>query len=179
MAASGPKLFSPLTLAKGLTLKNRMVLAPMTRSRSGEDAVPNATNELYYKQRAGAGLLVTEAAAVSEQGYGWRFTPALYNQQHVEGWKRVVDGVHERGSAIFFQMWHMGRQGHSSFGHLVAPSAIRLEHGHTRDNKSNASPYETPRALETDEIPIIVEDFRKSAELAKQAGFDGVEVHAG
>lgn len=182
MATDGYKLFTPLTLAKGLTLKNRVVLAPMTRSRSGEDAVPNAINELYYEQRAGAGLLVTEAAAVSEQGYGWNHTPALYNQQQVEGWKRVVDGVHKKGSAIFFQMWHMGRQGHSSFnpqGEIVAPSAIRLEHGHTRDVNLNSVTYETPRALETEEIAGIVEDFRKSAELAKQAGFDGVEVHAG
>ncbi|GAB9476578.1 12-oxophytodienoate reductase, partial [Globisporangium polare] len=182
MATDGYKLFTPLTLAKGLTLKNRIVLAPMTRSRSGEDAVPTAINELYYEQRAGAGLLITEAAAVSEQGYGWNHTPALYNQKQVEGWKRVVDGVHKKGGAIFFQMWHMGRQGHSSFnpqGEIVAPSAIRLEHGTTRDMNLNSVSYDTPRALETEELAGIVEDFRKSAELAKQAGFDGVEVHAG
>ncbi|TYZ59196.1 hypothetical protein PybrP1_007129 [[Pythium] brassicae (nom. inval.)] len=178
----GYKLFSPFQLAKNLTLKNRVVLAPMTRSRAGADGVPNATMELYYKQRAGAGLLVTEATAVSEQGYGWNHTPALYNQKHVDGWRRIVDTLHEQNSAIFYQMWHLGRQGHPSFnakGDLVAPSAIRLEHGTTRDVNLNEVAYVTPRALETGEIPTIIDDYRRSAELSLAAGFDGVEIHGG
>ncbi|KAF1333374.1 12-oxophytodienoate reductase, partial [Globisporangium splendens] len=182
MATAGYQLFTPLRLAKGLTLKNRVVLAPMTRCRAGEDRVANQLIERYYEQRAGAGLLVTEASAVSAQGYGWHHTPALYTHEHMEGWKRVVDRVHAKNGAIFFQMWHLGRQGHPSFnekGEVVAPSAIRLEGGTTRDANVNSVPFEQPRALETDEIPAIVEDFRKSAVLAKQAGFDGVEIHGG
>uniref|UniRef100_K3WS16 NADH:flavin oxidoreductase/NADH oxidase N-terminal domain-containing protein n=1 Tax=Globisporangium ultimum (strain ATCC 200006 / CBS 805.95 / DAOM BR144) TaxID=431595 RepID=K3WS16_GLOUD len=182
MATAGYQLFTPLEFAKGLTLKNRVVLAPMTRCRAGEDRVANQLIERYYEQRAGAGLLITEASSVSKQAYGWHHTPALYTQEQMEGWKRVVDRVHAKNGAIFFQMWHLGRQGHPSFnekGDLVAPSAIRLEQGTTRDAKMNSVPFEEPRALETHEIPAIVEDFRKSAVLAKQAGFDGVEIHGG
>ncbi|GLE01825.1 hypothetical protein PINS_up010663 [Pythium insidiosum] len=181
MATAGYKLFTPLTIGKDLVLKNRVVFAPLTRGRSDIDTrTPNATNELYYEQRAGAGLIITEATAVSEQGYGWYGAPALYTEQHAEGWKRVVDRVHAKGGKIVLQFWHMGRQAHSSFNsknELVSASAIRLEQGRLRNAKGEHVAFETPRALETDEVADVVEQYRRSAELAKKAGFDGVEVH--
>jgi N-ethylmaleimide reductase len=180
MATADYKLFTPFTIGKDLEIKNRVVFAPLTRGRSGEDRVPSELNELYYEQRSGAGLIITEGVGISEQGFGWYHAPGLYTEAHAEGWKRVVDRVHAKGSKIVLQLWHLGRQSHSSFNakhDIVAPSAIRLEQGHTRTADYVQAPYETPRALETDEIPGIVEDYRHSAELAKKAGFDGVEVH--
>ncbi|GAB9473134.1 hypothetical protein Gpo141_00010292 [Globisporangium polare] len=180
-ATAGYKLNTPITLGEGLVLKNRVVFAPLTRGRSGADRVPNENNEVYYEQRAGAGLIITEATGISETGYGWHHAAALYTQEHAAGWKRVVDRVHAKDGKIFLQMWHMGRQSHSSFnskGEIVSSSAIRVASGHTRDANYVAGPYETPRALETDEVAEVVEDYRKSAELAKEVGFDGVEIHA-
>ncbi|TMW59772.1 hypothetical protein Poli38472_004842 [Pythium oligandrum] len=181
MVTTGYKLFTPLTLAKDLTLKNRVVVSPMTRARADKQTrVPNADNVLYYEQRAGAGLIITEATAVSEQGFGWFGAPGLYTQAHADGWKKVVDAVHAKNGKIFLQLWHMGRQSHSSFNpknEVVAPSAIGISQGQIRDAKGEHATYQVPRALETDEIPAIIEDYRKSAELAKQVGFDGVEVH--
>ncbi|GAB9473138.1 hypothetical protein Gpo141_00010296 [Globisporangium polare] len=181
-ATTDYKLFTPLTLGKGLTLKNRVVVAPMTRGRS--DPVtrsPVEINELYYEQRSGAGLIIAEAASVSDQGHGWYGSPGMYNEEHAAAWKKVVDRVHAKDSKIFSQIWHMGRQGHSSFsakGELVSASAIKMPgDGMTKNNKGEAVPYETPHALTTDEIAGVIEDFRKSAALAKAAGFDGVEVH--
>ncbi|GAB9477323.1 hypothetical protein Gpo141_00014387 [Globisporangium polare] len=183
-ATAGYKLFTPLTLGEGLTLKNRVVLAPLTRGRSDPlTRVPTEINEIYYEQRAGAGLIVTEATAVSEQGHGWYGAPALYNEAQAAGWKKVVDRVHAKGGKIFLQLWHMGRQGHSSFSpkhELVSASTIKMPgDGVTKNSKGEAVPYETPRALRTDEIRGVVEDYRRSAELAKQVGFDGVELHSG
>ncbi|TMW68980.1 hypothetical protein Poli38472_001136 [Pythium oligandrum] len=181
MATTGYKLFTPLTLGKDLTLKNRVVVSPMTRARADKyTRTPNADNVLYYQQRAGAGLIITEAAAVSEQGHGWFGAPALYTQEHADGWKKVVDAVHAKGGKIFLQLWHMGRQSHPSFnakGEVVAPSAIAVSQGQIRDAKGEHATYQLPRALETREIPAVIDDYRKSAELAKQVGFDGVEVH--
>ncbi|GAB9473136.1 12-oxophytodienoate reductase [Globisporangium polare] len=181
-ATAGYKLFTPLALGEGLTLKNRIALAPLTRGRSDPvTRVPTEINEIYYEQRSGAGLIITEATAVSDQGHGWYAAPALYNEEQAAGWKKVVDRVHAKDSKIFLQLWHMGRQGHSSFsakGELVSASAIKMPgDGMTKNNKGEAVPYETPRALRTDEIAGVVEDYRKSAELAKAAGFDGVEIH--
>ncbi len=173
------RIFTPFEIS-GLTLKNRIVLAPMTRARAGEGRVPNDLMAEYYVQRAGAGLLITEATVVSEQGIGWVDSPGIYTEAQAEGWKLVTDAVHATGTPIFLQLWHCGRASHSAFHGgqpAVAPSAVKLkgDHVHTPDGPK---PYETPRALETDEIPAIVADFRRATELARAAGFDGVEVHA-
>jgi 2,4-dienoyl-CoA reductase-like NADH-dependent reductase (Old Yellow Enzyme family) len=182
-ATAGYKLFTPHTIGKDLQLKNRIVFGPLTRARSDKETrEPNEINQLYYEQRTGAGLLITEATAISEQAFGWYGAPALYTDAHVAAWKKVVDRVHAKDGKIFLQLWHMGRQSHSSFNpknEIVAPSAIGIQQGHLRNSKGEHVPYEVPRALETDEIPGIVEDYRKSAALAKKAGFDGVEIHSG
>jgi 2,4-dienoyl-CoA reductase-like NADH-dependent reductase (Old Yellow Enzyme family) len=180
-ATAGYKLFTPITLGKDLVLKNRIVLAPMTRARSDKiTKVPTELNELYYEQRAGAGLIITEGVAISEQGFGWLGAPGIYNDDHVEGWKKVVDRVHQKGGKIFLQLWHLGRQGHPSLNsknELVSASAIGLSQGTTRNANGESVPYATPRALETDEVSTVVKDYAHAAACAKKAGFDGVEVH--
>lgn len=183
MATAGYKLFTPLTLGEGLTLKNRVVMAPLTRARSDQvTRAPVEHNEIYYEQRAGAGLIIAEAMSVSEQAHGWFGAPGLYTEEHAAAWKNVTDRVHAKDGKIFVQFWHMGRQGHSSFNakhELVSASAIAVPgNGLTKNNKGEAVPYETPRALETDEIAGVVESFRHASELAKAAGFDGIEIHA-
>ncbi|TMW60178.1 hypothetical protein Poli38472_000220 [Pythium oligandrum] len=182
MTTASYKLFTPLALGEGLTLKNRVILSPLTRARC--DPVTRKADDLtatYYAQRVGAGLIISEGCAMSEQGYGWYATPALYNREQMEAWKKVVDAVHSKDGKIFLQMVHWGRQGHSSFNsknELVSPSGIPAINGRIRNAQGEHSPHEVPRALETDEIAGIVEDYRKSAALAKEAGFDGIEVHA-
>ncbi|KAJ8566367.1 hypothetical protein ON010_g6758 [Phytophthora cinnamomi] len=174
------KIFTPLKLGDNLELKNRVVFGPLTRGRAGADGVPSKDNEIYYGQRVGAGLIISEGTAISEQGYGWNHVPACYTDAHVEGWKRVIEAVHKKGGKIFMQMWHVGRQGHSSFnptGDVVSASAVRCETGHTRDTNFNVASFETPRALESEEVAGVVDDYRHSAEQAKRAGFDGVEIH--
>jgi N-ethylmaleimide reductase len=172
-------LLSPINMS-GLKLANRVVMAPLTRSRAGEERMPNALMQEYYEQRASAGLIISEATTISLQANGWLHTPGIYTDAQTEAWKKIVDAVHKKGGHFFLQLWHTGRAGHSSFqahGELpVAPSAIRsgYEPVHTPIGKQ---PLETPRALETDEIPGIVEDYRKAAQRAKDAGFDGVEIH--
>ena len=174
-------LFSPLRTADGLELANRVVLSPMTRARAGISRTPNAAMATYYEQRAGAGLLLTEATVVSEQGIGWLDSPGLYNAAQVEGWRQVVERVHAAGGRIFVQLWHCGRASHRAFfadgRQPVAPSAIAIADGysHTPTGKQR---YETPRALETAEIPGLVEDYRQAALRAREAGFDGIELHA-
>ena len=173
-----PALYSPFSL-RDLTLANRIVLAPMTRSRAGTARVPNALMAEYYAQRASAGLQISEATTISEEANGWNESPGTYTDAMTEGWKLVTKAVHDKGGKIFLQLWHMGRASHSSFhdGQLaVAPSAIKIneEYIHTPTGKQ---PHEVPRALETAEIPRVVGDYRKAAERAKAAGFDGVEVH--
>eukprot|EP00644_Phytophthora_capsici_P004990 jgi/Phyca11/12670/fgenesh1_pg.PHYCAscaffold_1_\ len=180
VSTSNYKLFTPIKLGDDLELKNRVVFGPLSRGRANADRVPSENNELYYEQRAGAGLIISEGTGVSEQGYGWYHAAACYTDEHVEGWKRVTDRVHKKGGKIFMQMWHMGRQSHSSFNsknEIVSASALRCESGHTCDANYNVSKFETPRALETEEVAGVVEDYRKSAVLAKKAGFDGVELH--
>lgn len=174
-----PQLLSPFQLGE-LALRNRVVLAPLTRARAGVDRIPTDLMAEYYAQRAGAGLLITEATVVSTQGIGWVESPGIYNDAQVEGWKKTVDAVHAAGAPIVLQLWHCGRASHSAFhgGELpVAPSAIKLEgdHVHTPEGKK---PYETPRALETEEIAGVVADYVAAAERAKAAGFDGIEVHS-
>jgi N-ethylmaleimide reductase len=135
----------------------------------------------YYEQRADAGLIITEATVISQQANGWNHTPGIYSDEQVQGWKLTVDAVHKKDTPIFLQLWHCGRASHSSFyenGQLpVAPSAIKIE-GDSIHTPTGKHSYEIPRALETDEIPGIVEDYRRAAERAKAAGFDGVEIHS-
>jgi len=175
---SSDALFQPFAL-HDLTLANRIVLAPMTRSRAGKERLPNQMMAGYYRQRSSAGLLITEATTISEEANGWNESPGIYTDEMADGWKWTTDAVHEQGGVIFLQLWHMGRSSHSSFhgGQLaVAPSAIKIneEYIHTPTGKQ---PHEVPRALETAEIPRVVEDYRRAAERAKAAGFDGVEIH--
>lgn len=172
-------LLSPIQIGD-LTLKNRVVMAPMTRARSGEDRIPNALMAEYYVQRSSAGLILSEATSISKQGLGWVNTPGIYTDAQTAAWKPVVDAVQTKGTPFFLQLWHCGRASHSSFqegGQLpVAPSAIAIE-GDDIHTPNGKQPHEVPRALETDEVPQVVEDYRKAAERAKQAGFSGVEIH--
>ena len=163
-----------------LDLKNRIILAPLTRARSGSDRIPNELMAEYYQQRATAGLIITEATTISEQGNGWVGSPGIYTEAMVTGWRQSTDAIHQSGGLAFLQLWHTGRASHSDFhnGRLpVAPSAISIgdDHVHTPSGKK---PYETPRALEASEIKGVVNDYRNAAALAKEAGFDGVEVHS-
>jgi N-ethylmaleimide reductase len=172
------KLFDPIKIGD-LELPNRVIMAPLTRSRAvGGGRVPNALMAEYYVQRASAGLILSEATAVSAQGVGYADTPGIWSEEQVAGWKRVTDAVHGAGGRIFLQLWHVGRISDPVFldGALpVAPSAIAAA-GHVSLVRPMRA-YVTPRALETAEIPGIVAAYRKGAENAKRAGFDGVEVH--
>jgi len=170
-------LFSPYELSD-LKLKNRFVMSPMTRSRAVEGRVPNPLAAEYYAQRAGAGLIVTEATQVSPQGIGYVRTPGIHSKEQVEGWKKITDAVHKAGGKIFLQLWHVGRISHSDFHDgkpPVSASAIAAE-GKTWTPEGQKD-YSKPRALEVSELPGIVEDFRRGAQNAKDAGFDGVEIH--
>lgn len=162
-----------------LQLKNRMVMAPMTRNRAGEGNVPTELMAEYYRQRSGAGLIITEASQISPQGVGYPATPGIYSKEQVEGWKVVTNAVHEKGGKVFIQLWHVGRISHSDFhnGQLpVAPSAIKAAgQAFTYEGLKD---FETPRALELEEIKSIVADYKIAAENAKEAGFDGIEIHA-
>jgi len=155
-------------------------MAPLTRSRAGEARMPNALMAEYYTQRASAGLIITEATVISTQAIGWLNTPGIYSDEQGEAWKQVVTAVHAHETPIFMQLWHSGRASHSSFHENnqlpVAASAIKIN-GEGIHTPLGKQPHETPRALETDEISLVVEDFRKAAERAKMAGFDGVEIH--
>ncbi|MDW5550242.1 alkene reductase [Methanosarcina sp.] len=161
-----------------LTLPNRMVMAPMTRNRAGDDDVPVSLTVTYYVQRASAGMIITEGSQVSPQGVGYMHTPGIYSEEQVTGWKKVTDAVHQVGGRIFIQLWHVGRISHTDLlgGDLpVAPSALPVQgFVHTPNGKK---PIPVPRALETDEIPDIVRQFRHAAENARKVGFDGVEIH--
>jgi len=172
-------LFTEHKVDDDLILKNRMALAPLTRGRSGRSQIPNQANVDYYTQRASGGLLISEGVIISKQAMGWAGAAAIYEPQHVEGWKKVTKSVHKANGVIFAQLWHMGRQTSSVFHGLqpVAPSAIAAV-GQVTDYERNKVPFEVPRALETDEIAGIVEDFRLAAVNAKEAGFDGVEIHS-
>jgi N-ethylmaleimide reductase len=172
-------LFHPFRL-RDLTLPNRIVLAPMTRGRAGAARLANRLMAEYYAQRSSAGLIITEATTISEEANGWSESPGIYTDLMTEGWKHTTNAVHEMGGVIFLQLWHTGRASHSSFHSgkpAVAPSAIKINEPeiHTPIGKQ---PHEIPRALETSEIPRVVADYRRAAERAKEAGFDGVELHA-
>jgi len=172
------KLFDSYKLGP-ITLANRIVMAPLTRNRAVAGLVPNPLAIEYYGQRASAGLLVTEASQVSQQGQGYQDTPGIYSREQVAGWRKVTDRVHERGGRIFLQLWHVGRISHVSLqpdnGAPVAPSAVRAN-GKTFVGGTFADVSE-PRALTLEEIPGIVESFRRGAANSLEAGFDGVEIH--
>jgi N-ethylmaleimide reductase len=155
-------------------------MAPLTRGRAGSERIPNDLMREYYMQRASAGLIIAEATTISEQGIGWVDSPGIYNDAQVAGWKKITDALHAKGSSIFLQFWHCGRASHSSFHcgkPAVSASAIKIngDYIHTPEGKQ---PYETPRALETNEVATVVEDYRRAAERAKAAGFDGIEIHS-
>lgn len=161
-----------------LLLRNRIIMAPLTRCRAGAGRVPNALMVEYYRQRAGAGLILTEATSVMPMGVGYPDTPGIWSDDQVAGWQQVTDAVHQAGGLIFLQLWHVGRISHPHYlnGELpVAPSAVAPA-GHVSLLRPMQD-YVVPRALETNEIPGIVEAYRKGAENARRAGFDGVEVH--
>jgi N-ethylmaleimide reductase len=172
-------LFTPIQVGP-YTFPNRIVMAPMTRNRAGPGNVPRDLNVEYYRQRASAGLIITEGSQISPQGVGYPATPGIHSAEQVAGWKRITDAVHAEGGHIFMQLWHVGRVSHPSLqpgGALpVAPSAIKPA--------GEASTYEgpqafvQPRALELDEIPGVINDYLVAAENALDAGFDGVEIHS-
>ena len=172
------KLFEPFKLGP-IALPNRVVMAPLTRNRAVAGLVPNSLATEYYGQRASAGLLITEASQVSQQGQGYQDTPGIYSKEQVAGWRKVTNRVHERGGRIFIQIWHVGRISHTALqpngGAPVAPSAIRAK-GKTFVNNTFTEISE-PRALELEEIPGIIESFKRGAANALEAGFDGVEIH--
>jgi N-ethylmaleimide reductase len=174
-----PDLFSPTTLGS-IAVANRIVMAPMTRARSTSMGVPSIHAAEYYRQRASAGLIVTESTNISTQARGYAFTPGIYMDEHIVAWRRVTEAVHSAGGRIVLQLWHAGRFSHTSLqengGSPVAPSAIQangeifIETGQIRPSM--------PRALLLNEIAEIIEDFRRGAANAMAAGFDGVEIHA-
>ena len=173
-------LFSPITLGT-ISLKNRMVMAPLTRSRAPKDSgVPQVMNVTYYEQRATAGLIITEATPISPMGHGYPFLPGIYTQSQVAGWKQVVDAVHAKGSKMILQLWHVGRISHPSLlPHNVlpvAPSAIKPA-GQLYTYEGMVD-FVEPRALEASELPAIVADYVHATKCALEAGFDGVEIHA-
>jgi 2,4-dienoyl-CoA reductase-like NADH-dependent reductase (Old Yellow Enzyme family) len=171
-------LFDPLKVG-ALELPNRIVMAPLTRARAvGEGRVPNALMAEYYVQRASAGLILSEATSVTPMGVGYADTPGIWSDEQVEGWKQVTSAVHKAGGRIFLQLWHVGRISDPLFlngDQPVAPSAVKPA-GHVSLVRP-IKEYDTPRALDLEEIPGIVAAYRKGAENAKKAGFDGVEVH--
>ncbi len=172
-------LFTPITVGE-LELPNRIVMAPLTRSRSSEDGVPPPFAADYYAQRADAGLIISEATNISPQAVGYALTPGIWTDAQAAAWRRVVEAVHGRGGRILLQLWHTGRISHPSLqpeGKLpVSSSAVRPQgQAFTTEGMKE---HVTPRALETDEIPPIVRDYEQAARLAKEVGFDGVEVHA-
>lgn len=172
-------LFDPLKMGP-LTLPNRIIMAPLTRSRAhGDDRIPNTMMAKYYAQRASAGLIISEATSICPQGVGYANTPGIWSDQQVQGWQEVTKAVHEQGGRIFLQLWHVGRISDPIFLNdelPVAPSAVQPK-GHVSLLRPER-PFVIPRALEIDEIPGIIEAYRDAAERAKKAGFDGVELHA-
>lgn len=172
------KLLTPATLGD-LELNNRMIMAPLTRCRAGDRWVPQPMNAIYYAQRASAGLIISEATQVARNGLGYANTPGIYAQEQIEGWKPITKAVHDKGGKIFMQLWHAGRVAHSDLlengDSPVAPSAIVADY--LADLPNGQFPHVPPRALKLEEIPQIIEQFRQGAKNAKEAGFDGVELH--
>ncbi len=176
-------LFDPI-IAGELRLANRIAMAPLTRNRA-PGAIPADITATYYAQRASAGLLISEGTAITQQGQGYAHVPGLYAPEQIAGWKQVTDAVHAAGGKIVVQMWHVGRVSHTSLqpggGAPVAPSAIAAKtktYVIDADGRGGFVPTSEPRALAIEEIPGIVEDYRRAARAALEAGFDGVELHA-
>ncbi|MCB8823245.1 alkene reductase [Microvirga rosea] len=179
MSTSADPLLQPFRLGD-LTLPNRLVMAPLTRNRAGEADVPGALAATYYAQRATAGLLISEGSQISPEGQGYLSTPGIYSPEQVAAWRKVTDAVHKSGGRIFIQLWHVGRVSHVSLqpggSAPVGPSAIRAN---TKTFLQNGfADVSEPRALELSEIPRILGDYETAARNAKEAGFDGVEIHA-
>jgi len=179
-ASVATDLFDPVKLGP-ITLSNRIVMAPLTRSRADDAGVPGELQATYYAQRASAGLIITEATNISAQGKGYIRTPGIWTPEQVAGWRLTTQAVHDKGGHIFLQLWHVGRVSHPDIqlGHQlpVAPSAIRAE-GQQAYTYEGFKPLVTPRVLETEEIAGIVSDYAHAAKCAKDAGFDGVEIHS-
>jgi len=174
-------IFDPIKFG-AIEAKNRIVMAPLTRMRSKQPGnIPYELNVKYYEQRASAGLIISEATQISKQGQGYPATPGIYSQEQIAGWKLITQAVHKAGGKIVLQLWHVGRISHSSHQENnqlpVAPSAIKAKGG-TYSAQWKEVAFETPRALENTEIAQIVNDFKNAAKNAKEAGFDGVEIHA-
>lgn len=170
-------LFQPLKLG-AIGAPNRILMAPLTRGRADAGSVPNAMMAEYYRQRAGAGLIITEATGISVEGLGWPSAPGLWNDAQVEGWKGVTHAVHEAGGRIVAQLWHMGRLVHPDFlggqPPVSASATTAPDHAHTPTGRK---PYEQARALGRDEIARVVADYARAAANARKAGFDGVQLH--
>ena len=170
-------IFTPITAGQ-LQLKNRIWMAPLTRVRSGADHVPGELMAQYYAQRASAGLIIAEATMVLPETSAFMQEPGIYNAEQIAGWRKVTDAVHQAGGQIVLQLWHGGRASHPALNggkKAVAASAIAIDgEVHTPSGKE---PYTVPRELADDELPAIIEGFRQAAENAKEAGFDGIELH--
>ncbi|WP_455205208.1 alkene reductase [Kaarinaea lacus] len=171
-------LFSPVTIGD-LELANRMVMAPMTRNRANEYNAPHALTAEYYRQRATAGLIITEASQVSAEGVGYPGTPGIYNDEQVAGWKLVTDAVHSKGGKIFIQLWYCGRISHPDLlpNNAIPVSSSAIKPEGEAVTFEGMKPFVTPRALDASEIAAIVAQYKHAAQMAQKAGFDGVEVH--
>ena len=173
-------MFTPVKLGS-IELKNSLVMAPLTRMRAIADAIPNPLAKIYYSQRAGAGLIITEATQISPLGMGYPATPGIYSIEQTAAWKEIVEAVHAKGGTIVAQLWHVGRISHSSLhpeeGLPEAPSAIAAA-GQTYGADWQLHDYETPKAMTSNDIARLLRDYKLAAQNAKDAGFDGVEIHA-
>jgi 2,4-dienoyl-CoA reductase-like NADH-dependent reductase (Old Yellow Enzyme family) len=173
-----PSLFEPITVG-AILCPNRVFMAPLTRGRATRDHVPTEMMATYYAQRAGAGLIITEATGISRQGLGWPFAPGIWTIEQMQAWQPVVEAVHEAGGRIFCQLWHMGRVVHPSFLGGEAPvSASATTAPHKAHTYEGRQPYAEARPLRSDEIPDLLADYSRAAGLAIAAGFDGVQLHA-
>lgn len=170
-------LFDPVQLGD-ITAPNRVLMAPLTRARATRDHVPTPMMADYYRQRASAGLIISEGTGVSQQGLGWPYAPGIWSDEQVEAWKPVTQAVHDAGGRIFAQLWHMGRLVHSSVtGEQPVSSSPLTAPGHVHSYEGNR-PYEQPRALTLEEIPGLIATYVTAARNARSAGFDGVQIHA-
>ncbi|GEK15345.1 alkene reductase [Aliivibrio fischeri] len=175
------------THLKNITLQNRIVMAPMTRARTSQPGnIPNGMMATYYKQRATAGLIISEATQISDDSQGYSFTPGVYTEEHVKGWQSVTKAVHKEGAVIFCQLWHVGRVSHPTFqkgGLPIAPSALAPVETKVwiSDEEGNGKMVDCiqPRAMTQDDIDRVIQDFAYSAKRAIEAGFDGIEIHGG
>jgi N-ethylmaleimide reductase len=172
-----PSLFDPIKLG-AVTAPNRVLMAPLTRGRATRAHVPTELMIEYYRQRAGAGLILTEATGISRQGLGWPYAPGLWSEEQTEAWKPVTHAVHAAGGRIFAQLWHMGRLVHSSLGGAQPVSASATTAPYKAHTYEGRVPYEEARPLRLDEIPDLIGDYERAASNAVAAGFDGVQIHA-